>query len=64
MLTTWSPQQFILNHPVNISLTLLVLAEILIIKFFRRQLGGSLHMEVSIALLNLLGAVSLCKGFL
>ena len=30
---------------------------------FRRQLDGLLHMEVLMALLNLLGAVSPCKGF-
>ena len=33
-------------------------------KLFRRQLGGSLRMVVLIALLNLLGVVSLCKDFL
>jgi hypothetical protein len=60
MLTTWSPQQFILNHPV---LYLLVLAECLV-NYFRRQLDGLLRMEVLMALPNLLGAVSPCKVFL
>ena len=61
-LATWSPQQFILNHPVLYPLFLLV--SILTIKPFYRQPDGSFLMVVLMALLNLLGAVSLCKLFL
>ena len=63
-LTTWSPQQFILNHPVLYPYFILVLAHILKIKFFYRQLDGSFPTVVLIVLLNLLGAVFLCKVFL
>ena len=61
MITKWSPQQFILNHPVlhpNYNLSRLN------IFFFRRRLDGSLLMEVLIVLLNLLRAVFPCKDFL
>ena len=64
-LTTWSPQQFILNHPVLYPYFFLTcLAHIVTIKFVYRQLDGSFLTVVLIVLLNLLGAVSLCKVFL
>ena len=61
-LTTWSPQQLILNHPVLYSYSLTCPDSI--IKFFYcRQLDGSLPTVDLMVLLNLLGAVSLCKVF-
>ena len=57
MMTKWSPQQFILNHPV-LNPILLVQAHYL---GFNRQLDGLFRMEVLIVLLNLLRAVSPCK---
>jgi hypothetical protein len=59
MTTKWSPQEFILNHPV------LHPHRYLSIQYleFYRQLDGSLRMEVLIVLLNLLRAVSPCKDF-
>ena len=52
------------KSPGITSLFLFVLFRYLRIKFFRRQLDGFLRMEVSIVLLNLLGAVSPCMVFL
>ena len=63
-LTAWSPQQFILNHPVLYIPIFTCPDSILTIKFFYRQPDGSFPMVVLIVLQNLLGAVSLCKVFL
>ena len=61
-LTTWSPQQFILNHPVLYPYLYFTCPDsILTIKYFYRQPDGSFPTAVSIVLLNLLGAVSLCN---
>ena len=61
MMTKWSPQHFVLNHPVLHFPIVTCPGSIL--KNFYRQLDGSLHMEVLIVLPNLLRAVSPCKGF-
>ena len=61
MLIKWSPQQFVLNHPVLHPTCYLSQAQYL---EFRRQLDGLFLMEVLIVLLNLLRAVSPCKDFL
>ena len=58
MIAKWTPQQFILNHPVLHPNCLLVQAQYL---GFYRQLDGSFRMEVLIVLLNLLRVVSPCK---
>ena len=62
MPTTWSPQQFILNHPVLYSFFFLYLSW-WYLNYFRRQLDGLLRMEVLTVLLNLLGVVFPCKVF-
>ena len=61
LITKWSPQQFILNHPVLHLIYYFVRAQYL---EFHRPLDGSLHMEVLIVSLNLLRAVSHCRNFL
>ena len=68
-LTTWSPQQYILNHPVLTFISVFTsscpgLLVILTIKLFCRQPDGLFPIVVLIVLLNLLGAASLCKIFL
>ena len=61
LITKWSPQQFILNHPVSHLIYYFVRTQYL---EFHRSLDSSLHMEVFVALLNLLRAVSHCKNVL
>ena len=63
-MATWSPQQFILNHPVLHIPVFTCPGTVLTIKFFYRQPDGSFPTVVLIALLNLLGVVSLCNVFL
>jgi hypothetical protein len=62
MLTKWSPQQFILNHPVIIYLLFLLVLELNKINLYR-LLDGLLRIAVSMASLNLLGAAFPCKPF-
>ena len=59
MITKWSPQQYILNHPVLHPKRYLIQC-----LEFHRLRDGSFRMEVLIVLLNLLRAVSPCKDFL
>ena len=63
-LTSWSPQQFILNHPVLYPFFFTCLGSVLTIKSFFRQPDGSSPTVVLTVLQNLLEAVSHCKIFL
>ena len=62
-LTSWSPQQFILNHPVLLPYFYLSWLETNKKKFYR-QPDGSFPTVVLMVLVSLLGAASLCKVFL
>ena len=61
LITKWSPQQFILNHPVFHPSFFTCLGSVL---ESHRRLDGLLRMEALIVLLNLLRAVSPCKDFI